>query len=336
MYTEFYGLKDEPFLLTPDPRFYFESRVHAQAMAHLMYGVSRGEGFIVVTGDIGAGKTTILHRLCATIDTERVVAAHIVTTLLSGTELLRMVCAAFRLRNIPRDKDEVLLRLREYFESLHISGRRALLIVDEAQNLSAGAIEELRMLSNFQVGSSSLCQTFLIGQPQFRDTLAHPDLEQFRQRVIANYHLGPLGYEECGQYLTHRLKQVGWENDPSFEADAIQQLAIETKGVPRQINTFCNRLLLLGFLDNIHVFSAEDVLRVAADLREENGFKLPETSHAKRQDVESLGGPNGAKGDLGSRVDLLELRLAAQERSQHKIVSVLAEIADVVRSDTSG
>jgi len=335
MYTEFYGLKDEPFLLTPDQRFYFESQVHAQAMAYLLYGVSRGEGFIVITGDVGAGKTTILHRLCATIDANHVVAAHIVTTLLSGTELLRMVCAGFKLRDIPRDKDAVLLRLKEYFEGLHVSGRRALLIVDEAQNLSAAAIEELRMLSNFQVGNSSLCQTFLIGQPQFRETLAHPDLEQFRQRVIANYHLGPLGREECGRYLTHRLEQVGWNNDPFFESEAIEQLAIETRGVPRQINTFCNRLLLMGFLDNIHVFSAGDVLRVAADLREENGLTVSTTPREKRPDGEPSDGLNGKGPDLGSRVDLLERRLAVQERSQHKVVTVLAEIADIVRSDTT-
>ena len=168
MYTEFYGLKAEPFLLTPDHRFYFESQVHEQAMAHLMYGLSRGEGFIVITGEVGAGKTTIVQRLCATVNRDQVVAAHVVTTLLSGAELLRMVCSAFKMRDVPEKKDAVLLCLQDYFESLQRSGRKALLIVDEAQNLSASALEELRMLSNFQIGTSAPCQIFLVGQPQFR------------------------------------------------------------------------------------------------------------------------------------------------------------------------
>lgn len=331
MYTEFYGLKGEPFLLTPDHRFYFESRVHAQAMAHLMYGVSRGEGFIVITGEVGAGKTTVLHRLCDTIDTNEVVAAHIVTTLLSGTELLRMVCAAFKLRNVPHDKDAVLLRLREYFEGLHKSGRRALLIVDEAQNLSAAAIEELRMLSNFQVGSSSLCQMFLIGQPQFRDTLAHPNLEQFRQRIIASYHLGPMGSEECGQYLAHRLKHVGWNNDPAFDEGAIREIAAQTGGVPRQINTFCSRLLLLGFLDDIHRFSPDDVMRVAADLREETGIRPRASGAANGQGETYLDRMDRDNPNLHSRVELLEGRLDHQEQSLRKIGSALAQIADVGR-----
>src|SRR4051794_20451376 len=136
MYTEFYGLKGEPFLLTPDHRFYFESRVHRQAMAHLIYGLNRGEGFIVITGDVGAGKTTIIQRLCTSMDKQRVVAAHIVTTLLNGHELLRMVCAAFGITDIPTEKDAVLRRLHSFFDKIRKDGHKALLIVDEAQNLS--------------------------------------------------------------------------------------------------------------------------------------------------------------------------------------------------------
>lgn len=133
MYTEFYGLSGEPFLLTPDHKFYFDSTVHSQAMAHLSYGLSRGEGFIVITGEVGAGKTTIVKHLLTTIDSDKIVAAHVVTTLLAGSELLRMVAAAFGIKDIPADKASMLLRLQRFFETLYRDGRRALLVVDEAQ-----------------------------------------------------------------------------------------------------------------------------------------------------------------------------------------------------------
>lgn len=271
MYTEYYGLKDEPFLLTPDPRFYFESQVHAQAMAHLMYGLKRGEGFIVITGDVGAGKTTIVQHLCAIVDVGKVVPAHIANTLLTGPELLRMACAAFGITDVPREKDAVLRRLQSFFEQLGKQRKKALLVVDEAQNLSAATLEELRMLSNFQVGNVSPCQIFLIGQPQFRSVLADPNLEQLRQRVIAAYHLGGLSQEECGLYVTHRMKQVGWANDPVFQDDAMMAIYLHSSGIPRLINTLCSRVLLLGFVDHLHVLTGEHVSRVAADLAGEIG-----------------------------------------------------------------
>ena len=322
MYTEFYGLKGEPFLLTPDHRFYFESRVHGQAMAHLMYGLNRGEGFIVITGDVGAGKTTIVQHLCATLDSRSIAPAHIVTTLLTGHELLRMVSASLGITDIPAEKDAVLRRLQVLFEQLHREGKKALLIVDEAQNLSAGTLEELRMLSNFQVGNTSPCQIFLIGQPQFRETLANPDLEQLRQRVIASYHLGALSPEECGLYVNHRLRQVDWVGDPVFHDDAMKAVFVHTGGIPRRINTLCSRLLLLGFLDNLHAFTGEDVARVAADLREETGgaFVQPNGHHPAPAPAHA----NGSV--LSDRIDSVERRLDHQEKSLRRIAMGLAEI----------
>ncbi|MDE2181816.1 MAG: XrtA-associated ATPase [Alphaproteobacteria bacterium] len=330
MYSEFYKLKGEPFLLTPDHRFYFESKVHAQAMAHLMYGLSRGEGFIVITGEVGAGKTTIVQRLCATVDAHQVVAAHVVTTLLQGAELLRMVCHAFKIRSVPEKKDGVLLCLQDFFEGLAREGRRALLIVDEAQNLSAAALEELRMLSNFQIGSQAPCQIFLIGQPQFRETLAHPNLEQLRQRVIASYHLGPMSREECSQYLSHRLRHVGWNSDPKFTDDAIQAIYDFTYGMPRQINTLCSRMLLYGFLDNLHKFTADDVARVAADLREEYGGRA--LAPVGGMDENYLDRVDRANPNLHARVETIETRLDQQERSLRRIASGITEIIDPGRS----
>lgn len=308
MYTKFYRLKDEPFLLTPDHRFYFESQVHSQAMAHLMYGLNRGEGFIVITGDVGAGKTTIVQHLCAIVDMDKVVPAHIANTLLTGPELLRMASAALGIADVPQEKDAVLRRLQSFFEQLGHQGKKALLIIDEAQNLSAATLEELRMLSNFQVGNVSPCQIFLVGQPQFRSVLADPNLEQFRQRVIAAYHLGGLGPDECGNYVTHRMKQVGWGNDPVFQDDAMMAIYLHTGGIPRLINTLCSRVLLLGFLDQLHVLTGEHVSRVAADLSEEIGdMSIKANGH-------SLSNADTSSVPVSVRIDMVERELELLRR----------------------
>jgi putative secretion ATPase (PEP-CTERM system associated) len=331
MYTSFYKLRAEPFLLTPDERFYFESSVHSQAMAHLTYGLKRGEGFIVITGDVGAGKTTLVKRLIATIDPNKIVAAHVVTTLLSGHDLLRMVAAAFGLKDLPSDKSGVLLKLQEFFDATHSEGRRALLIVDEAQNLSESALEELRMLSNFQSQNAAPpFQSFLVGQPQFRRIIAHPDLEQLRQRVIASYHLGPLNSLESGNYVLHRLKQVGWNGDPSFPMSAIDAIHQHTGGIPRRINTLGNRLMILGYLDELHSFSAEDVNRVAADLANEN-------------DAVDFGGPAGPANDhplssqaaVMARLDEMEGRLAKQEALARRAGAIIQQFLALISSEAS-
>jgi type II secretory pathway predicted ATPase ExeA len=251
-----------------------------------------------------------VKRLIAKIDPNKVIAAHVVTTLLSGHDLLRMVAAALGLRDLPPDKSGVLLRLQSFFETTHSQGRRALLIVDEAQNLSESALEELRMLSNIQIGNSAPFQSFLVGQPQFRRLIASADLEQLRQRVIASYHLGPLGIAECGDYLMHRLRQVGWKDDPVFEPSAIEALHRQTGGIPRRINTLGNRLMMLGFLDELHRITRDDVNRVAADLANEmNGADESEIN------IADLPLNKGAilHSSLTSRLSGIEERLAQQE-----------------------
>ncbi|MEO8301785.1 MAG: XrtA/PEP-CTERM system-associated ATPase [Rhizomicrobium sp.] len=329
MYTSFYKLRAEPFLLTPDERFYFESSVHSQAMAHLTYGLKRGEGFIVITGDVGAGKTTLVKRLIATIDPSKIVAAHVVTTMLSGHDLLRMVAAAFGLRDLPADKSGILLKLQEFFDATHHEGRRALLIVDEAQNLSESALEELRMLSNFQVQNAAPFQSFLVGQPQFRRIIANPDLEQLRQRVIASYHLGPLNSLETGNYVLHRLKQVGWTGDPSLPMSAIGAIHQHTSGIPRRINTLGNRLMILGYLDELHAFSADDVNRVAADLANET-----DSAEDALPAPASNGSDTAGKQALATRLDDIETRLAKQEAISRRAGLVIQQFLNLVNSDT--
>lgn len=274
MYTEFYQLSDQPFQLTPDHRFFFGSSVHKRAMAHLTFGLSQGEGFIVITGDVGAGKTTLMGHLLTTLDRDRYVTGTIVTTQLGGDDMLRMVAAAFDLEHENADKATLLLRIEERFKGFLAEGKHCLLMVDEVQNLSFQALEELRMLSNFQVDGKAMLQSFLLGQPQFRRTLASQDLDQLRQRVIASYHLGPVGKQEIRAYIEHRLKAVGWNNDPEITGDAYAEIFEHTGGVPRKINVLCSRLLLFGFLEEEHRIDRASVEQVAEDLFRETELIL--------------------------------------------------------------
>lgn len=272
MYEKFYGLTASPFQLSPDHRFFFESSVHRTALAHLTYGLSQGEGFIIITGEVGAGKTTLVGHLFETLDKQRFVAARVVSTQLQGDDMLRMVAAAFGLPIADSNKATLLRLVESFLLTNQQQGKRCLLVVDEAQNLSVSALEELRMLSNFQSGAHAPLQSFLLGQPQFRAILASPDLEQLRQRVIASYHLGPLAPAETRLYVEHRLRAVGWRQDPRLADDAYDAIYAATGGVPRRINTLCSRVLLLGFLEENHLLDRRHVERVADELRRELEF----------------------------------------------------------------
>lgn len=271
MYESFYKLSGKPFQLSPDPDFYYESRVHKRAYAYLEYGLYQGEGFIVITGEVGAGKTTVVRNLLAHLDQGKVVAAHLVSTMLDADDLVRSVCAAFGLPTKGTDKASLLTDLENFLKGVALKGKRALLIVDEAQNLTPRAIEELRMLSNFQVGERALLQSFLVGQPELRRIMQHHSMQQLRQRVIASYHLGPLDREETERYIEHRLKHVGWSGDPKVQSDAYDAVFAFTSGIPRRINLVCNRLMLSGFLRDSHMLTANDVEVVAQELKEELG-----------------------------------------------------------------
>ena len=269
MYEAFYGLSKKPFQLNPDPSFYFGSRQHRRAMAYLEYGLHQNEGFIVITGEVGAGKTTLVRSLFNKLDPEQVVAANLVSTQLDADDTLRMVASAFGIPTNDSDKSNVLLSLEAFLVSVAKQGKRCLLVVDEAQNLTPRAVEELRMLSNFQLETHALLQSFLIGQPEFRHILQSPQMQQLRQRVIAACHIGPMDAEETQGYVEHRLKCVGWKDSPQFEADAYQAIFAASGGVPRRINSVCDRLLLSGFLAEKRVFTRVDVEEVAGEMSNE-------------------------------------------------------------------
>ena len=268
MYEAFYHLQTKPFRLSPDPRFFFSSRGHRRAVAYLSYGAHEGEGFIVITGEIGAGKTMLAATLAQRLAPKNLVLGQIVSTRLSADDLVRMVAAAFGLPQ--HDSKAVLLdRLAQFLLACNQQGKRALLIVDEAQNLPWTSVEELRMLSNFLQANRPLLQTFLLGQPEFRRTLQSPDMEQLRQRVIATYHLGPLDQGETEAYIVHRLKVAGWQGDPSFSPDAFTAIHQYAGGIPRRINILCERLMLLGSLDKKHAFTAAEVAVVTDEMQQD-------------------------------------------------------------------
>jgi putative secretion ATPase (PEP-CTERM system associated) len=294
MYESFYHLTGKPFQLSPDPTFYYESKGHKRAYAYLEYGLYQGEGFIVITGEVGAGKTTVVRNLLAHLDPTRVVAAHLVSTQLDADDLLRAVCGAFGLSTKNTDKASLLAQLEKFLTSIAAERKRALLLVDEAQNLTQRAVEELRMLSNFQVAEHALLQSFLVGQPELRRTMQSPEMQQFRQRVIASYHLGPLDRQETEGYIEHRLKHVGWKADPQLKPDAYDAIYAFTAGIPRRVNLVCNRLMLAGFLGEIHVLSAEDVEVVVGEIKDELGIVSTDSLALQGEQQARNAGPPGS------------------------------------------
>lgn len=329
MYAEFYGLATPPFQLTPDARFFFESTVHRQAMAYLVYGLHHAEGFIIITGEVGAGKTILVENLLSTIDRRNFVAAKIVTTQLAGDDLLHMVAAGFGIAKEGLAKGSLLQRINEFAMTQHRDGKRVLLIVDEAQNLSFEALEELRMLSNIVFDRTMALQSFLLGQPQFRAILGSPRLEQLRQRVTAAYHLGPLNEAESRAYVEHRLRRADWKDDPHFTEDCFPLIHQCTGGVPRQINTLCSRLLLFGFLEGLHTLTANAVEKVANDLREE--IALVTAPAPMAGSTPEFNGKGDAAPQISQRLGVLEDNVHKQGRVIRRAIEIAANYFDSER-----
>ena len=268
MYEAYYHFQAKPFQLSPDPGFLFPSHGHRRAMAYLVYGVHQGEGFIVITGEIGAGKTMLVSTLARKMTSRTFLLAQVVSTSLEADDLVRTVASTFGLAQ-ENSKAVLLNRIEQFLLACHKQGKRVLLVIDEAQNLPMRSLEELRMLSNFVYDGKPLLQTFLLGQPEFRKTLQRHELEQLRQRVIASCHLGPLDGAETEAYIVHRLRTVGWHDDPSFSSDAFAAIYQYTGGIPRKINLLCDRLLLMGRLDEKHAFTGKEVAEVISELQQE-------------------------------------------------------------------
>lgn len=268
---EKFGLHSAPFRLTPDPAMFFGSRGHVRAQSYLTFGLSQGEGFVVITGDVGAGKTTLISHLLANLQDQKYRIARIVTSDLNSEDTLRMIVINFGLEEaIAGDGKATLLRqLENILADAARKRERCLLIIDEVQNMPFATLEELRMLSNIDVPSGTSIQTILVGQPEFRQIIARPELRQLRQRVVASCHLSPIEENEVREYMLFRMQQAGWTGDPSFGDDIFSEVYHSTQGVPRRINLLCSRLILQAALDDSHHISRDDVIAVAEELEAE-------------------------------------------------------------------
>ena len=334
MYETFFGFHDRPFQLTPDPRFWFDTATHKKAMAYLGYGLAQGEGFIVITGDIGAGKTTLVGHLMDKIDPANMTVIKIVSTAIEADDLLRIVAGGLNIDHAGKNKAELLLLIERGLHGVARTGRRTLLIVDESQALPTSALEELRMLSNFQAGGHALLQIFLLGQPEFRERLnGSARLEQLRQRVIAIHHLDPMEPDEVADYVGHRLQIAGWTGRPNFTEDAFPVLYRASEGVPRRLNQLMSRVLLHAAVGEIEMIDAKVVRAVVNDQRREMPA-VSSTPAAAAPERPAAANANDAEADLAptpvassdeTRIAALEARIDEQDAALRRMLTLLID-----------
>jgi general secretion pathway protein A len=283
MYAEFYGLRALPFQLTPDKRFFYPSQIHKRALAYLTYGLQKSEGFVVITGDVGTGKTILVDYLLSLIDAEHYLTSKLVTTQTGPDDTLRMVASGFGLDLTGSQKSTIIRQLEKFFTEVRRRRISPVIIVDEVQNLPRASLEELRMLSNCRGEDTPLVQTFLLGQTQFRDVLARGALEQLKQRVVASSHLRPLSAEEMRGYVEHRLHTVGWVDNPVLSNEVYSLVYRETGGIPRRINMVFDRLFLLGYVEERHEIGADLVEIVMRELGHEGLLPQPAPAEDERR-----------------------------------------------------
>ncbi|HEM47252.1 MAG TPA: AAA family ATPase [Alphaproteobacteria bacterium] len=265
MYTEYYGLLRPPFEMTPDPSFLYLGEAHREGLATLVYGVDSGKGFVMLTGEVGTGKTTLLHALLGQLDSQTR-SAFIFNPRLNPLDFFRILFEELEIEAEGRTKAEYLLTLNQFLIDRLEKNERTLLIVDEAQNLSAEMLEEIRLLSNLETPRSKLIQIMLVGQPELKDMLRRPELRQLRQRIALAHHLRPFDEEETSDYVEERLRKAGYTGRRLFKRSALKELYRVTGGTPRLINSVCDSAMLLGFAKQKTVIDPGMIREVASDL----------------------------------------------------------------------
>ncbi|HEY0324460.1 MAG TPA: AAA family ATPase [Allosphingosinicella sp.] len=343
MYTDHYGLSGPAFQLTPDARFWFESRTHKKAMAYLGYGLAQGEGFIAITGEIGAGKSTLVAHLMARIDRARLNAIHIVSTQVEGDDMLRLIARGLGIAAEGTSKAGLIERVEQRLDEEYRAGKRTLIVVDEAQNLPNSSLEELRMLSNFQLGGRALVQTVLLAQPEFRERLAAPGLEQLRQRVIASHHLEPMGPDEIEAYVRHRMGVAGWNGRPEFAPELFGSLYQASGGIPRRLNQLLGRLLLFGAVERLERIDSAALEAVLSEAEADSAPVEPkaqvlplrtqrepelEAEPELVQAAQPASAPEPISAAAEARIAALEARLDEQDAAIRRVLALLVEWAE--------
>jgi len=310
MYERFYNLRERPFSLSPDPDYLYPSRVHQEALSYLRYGIEGHAGFIVITGEIGSGKTTLLQTALRSLDHQTSVS-RVMNTMLDARELIEAVMLDFGLEPEPQQGKPLLLRnLARYLVGQRAMGRLALLVIDEAQNLSLAALEEVRMLSNLETEKSKLIQIALIGQPNLRDLLRRPELEQLRQRVTVSYHLQGLDSLDTAAYVNHRLRRAAIGAPLEFSRDVTDLIHLHSNGIPRTINVIADAVLLFGY--------GEEQRTISVDLTQDAIGELEATGVIRPADrgrtAHTIAPPRLATASQDEELRAREVRLAERER----------------------
>ena len=269
MYEAFYNLTEEPFRLSPNSRFCYRHPSYKKAKAYMQYALNRGEGFVMVTGQPGTGKSTLIDDLVSDLQDGDTLFSNLTSTQIEADDLLRLVVLNFGLQGHTSTKAILLHDLELFLHRLRRDGKRALLIIDEAQDLPSSALEELRLLTNLQQDNNPLLQIFLVGQEELRQTVLAPGLKQLHQRIVAACHIDPLTAEATEEYIEHRLTQTGWKEDPKIEKAVFAYIHKFSNGVPRLINLISDRLLLHGMVEESHLLKEADIREVIEALAEE-------------------------------------------------------------------
>ncbi|MGB5178793.1 MAG: AAA family ATPase, partial [Gammaproteobacteria bacterium] len=308
MYESFYCLQTNPFRLTPDSKFCFSHSGYKRAREYLEYALKLGDGFAMLTGRPGTGKTTLVESFLATLDMSAMKAARIAASNFEPEELLQAVAYAYDIEIEGHNKAALRHHIQRFFEEQVHAGWRILLIIDEAQDLPRSALQELRLLADLQAGPRQLLQLFLVGQERLRELISAPKMDHFQQRVIANYHLVPLDLKESRDYVEYRLRQAGWQGDPELSGAAVLDIYRYSSGVPRHINKLCNRLLLLGYGKGIHKLDSKDVQAItdemdAEQLRPVESKQLVNETAAETLDARVLHPSTLLLKDLAIRVE---------------------------------
>jgi len=265
MYCKFYGLLRRPFEMTPDPAFLYLGEAHREGLAMLQYAVESRKGFVLLTGEVGTGKTTLLHALLSQLDA-RTSSAFVFNPRLKPIDFFKVVFDEFGIAEPCRTKGDYLMALNRFLIAKLERDEATLLIVDEAQNLSAEMLEEIRLLSNLETATSKLLQIMLVGQPELGAMLARPELRQLRQRIVLRHHLWPFDPPECASYIDERLRLAGYTGKALFDRGALREIHEVTGGIPRLVNIVCDGALLLGFSRELPQIGRRAVAEVARDL----------------------------------------------------------------------